>query len=491
MRNALLPTLDAFVYYGGSGVGGNVNPALLPPACDPTLQNCFNAANAPPPFVNGGPVSYGSTLNQLVNSTAPDKGVGLSLTIPLRNRLAQSNQVRGELEYRQAQVREHQLENQVRIEVRNAQFDVKQNRVAVQAAQSAVDLARQTLDADQQKLKVGLTTQTAILQDAATLTTGESNLVSAKAAYEKSRIELDRATGLLLDHAGINVADATRGQVTHLPTYRSSPRGRTRLLTEYRHLRLRKPFNLRHREGRCSDDRLIHYAPMRLSVVIITFNEEANLGRTLASVQPLVADGKGEIIVVDSGSTDRTVEIAKSFGAKVFIEEWKGFSAQKNSAIDKATGDWILSLDADEELDSPLQKALQELLESLARLSPLASKLGVIVFRSCKARRDAIPHADFAGIWIPRKNEFLGRWIRHGGFWPDPKLRLFRRGKGKFENRAVHEDVRVDGITRQIQSGALLHHSYPTLSDYIEHMNRYSSLGAEMVVAREGKVRFS
>ena len=114
-------------------------------------------------------------------------------------------------------MRQLQLENQVRIEVRNAQFDVKQNRAAVQAAQSAVDLARQTLDADQQKLKVGLTTQTAILQDAATLRTGESNLVSAKAAYEKSRIELDRATGLLLDHSGIDIADATRGQVTHLP----------------------------------------------------------------------------------------------------------------------------------------------------------------------------------------------------------------------------------------------------------------------------------
>jgi outer membrane protein len=153
-----------------------------------------------------------------VNSTSPDKGVGLSLNIPLRNRLAQSNQVRAELEYRQAQVRELQLENQVRIEVRNAQFDVKQNRASVQAAQSAVDLARQTLDADQQKLKVGLTTETAILQDAATLTTGESNLVSAKAAYEKSRIELDRATGLLLDHAGIDITDATRGQVRHLPS---------------------------------------------------------------------------------------------------------------------------------------------------------------------------------------------------------------------------------------------------------------------------------
>jgi len=216
VRNAMLPTLDAYVYYGGSGVGGNVNPAV-PNCTDTSSSFCFNQATAPPPFQNSTSVGYGGTLNQLVNGTAPDRGVGLSLTIPLRNRLAQSNQVRAELEYRQAQVRQRQLENQVRVEVRNAQFDVRQNRAAVQSAQSAVDLARQTFDADQQKLKVGLTTQTAILQDAATLTTAESNLVSAKAAYEKSRIELDRSTGLLLDHAGIDVTDATRGQVTHAP----------------------------------------------------------------------------------------------------------------------------------------------------------------------------------------------------------------------------------------------------------------------------------
>src|SRR6516225_6991796 len=216
VRNSMLPTLQAYAYYGGSGIGGDVNP-LVPNCTDTTSAFCFDQTKAPPPFRNSTSVGYGSTLTQLVNSTAPDKGVGLSLTIPIRNRLAQSNQVRAQLEYRQALVRQHQLENQVRIEVRNAQFDVKQNRAAVQAAQSAVDLARQTFDADQQKLKVGLTTQTAILQDAATLTTGESNLVSAKAAYEKSRIELDRATGLLLDHSGINIDDATRGQVTHLP----------------------------------------------------------------------------------------------------------------------------------------------------------------------------------------------------------------------------------------------------------------------------------
>src|SRR2546426_8813839 len=95
-----------------------------------------------------------------------------------------------------------------------------------------------------------------------------------------------------------------------------------------------------------------------LSVVIVTYNEEADIGRTLESVMPLVRDGKGEIIVVDSGSTDRTLEIARSFGAKVFIEPWKGYAAQKNSAIEKARGDWILSLDADEEVDAGLAEEI-------------------------------------------------------------------------------------------------------------------------------------
>src|SRR5580704_17745774 len=117
VRNAMLHTLDAFAYYGGSGVGGNVNPLLMPPTCNPAVSTCFNGTTAPPPFANGGPIGYGSTLNQLVNGTAPDKGVGLTLSIPLRNREAQANQVRAELEYRQAQVRLHQLENQIRIEV--------------------------------------------------------------------------------------------------------------------------------------------------------------------------------------------------------------------------------------------------------------------------------------------------------------------------------------------------------------------------------------
>jgi len=220
-----------------------------------------------------------------------------------------------------------------------------------------------------------------------------------------------------------------------------------------------------------------------LSVAIVACNEADNIGRTLASVQPLVAEGKGEIIVVDSGSTDRTVEIAKSFGAKVFIEQWKGFAAQKNSAIDKATGDWILSLDADEEIDADLA----------SELSGQRGGDGSTPYEWCltmSRESSASSKADQAGFRIRRKNHFLGRWIKHGGFWPDPKLRLFRRGRGRFEDRAVHEDILVDGPTKIIPRGALIHHSYPTLSDYIEHMNRYSSLGAEMVVAK-GKVRFS
>ena len=210
---------------------------------------------------------------------------------------------------------------------------------------------------------------------------------------------------------------------------------------------------------------------MQLSVVIITFNEEANIGRTLGSVKTLVSDDRGEIIIVDSGSTDRTVEIAKSYGAKVFVEEWKGFAAQKNSAIDKATGDWILSLDADEEVEHRLALAIQRILT----IYP-------------EARKD--------GYLLRRKNLFLGRWIKHGGFWPDAKLRLFKRGAGRVEARKVHETIHVEGTTHElwhmkdILRGALIHHSYPTISDYIEHMNRYSSLGAEMAVAK-GRPRFN
>lgn len=211
---------------------------------------------------------------------------------------------------------------------------------------------------------------------------------------------------------------------------------------------------------------------MRLSVVLITLNEESNLARTLASLAPVQAQAACEIIVVDSGSTDGTVAIAESFGARVIRQSWLGFAAQKNFAIAQATGDWVLSLDADEELAPGLAGALARALQLDA---------------SGDARICAL-----AGFRLARKNFFLGRWMRRGGFWPDPKLRLFRRGAAEFEDRTVHEDLQLQGTGADLapflgvrsKDAALLHHAYPTLSSYVEHMNRYSTLGAQMAVAR-------
>ena len=211
VRSLLLPSLDLYGYYGGSGLGGAQNAANL---CPPLpAQQPFGCSTNPVT-----PVSYGSTLNQLVNSTAPDKGVGLQLTIPLRNRVGQATQIRSELEFRQAQMRLQQLENQVRIEIRAAQFAVQQNRASVSSAQAAVDLGRQSLDAEQKKYALGASTTTLVLQNRSALAQAESILVSSMAAYEKAQVELDRATGLLLDHSGIVLADAERGEVTHVPS---------------------------------------------------------------------------------------------------------------------------------------------------------------------------------------------------------------------------------------------------------------------------------
>ena len=194
-----------------------------------------------------------------------------------------------------------------------------------------------------------------------------------------------------------------------------------------------------------------------LSVAIITRNEEANLDRTLGSVA--WAD---EIVVVDSGSNDRTEEIARSFRSRFFLEEWKGFAAQKNSALEKCSCDWILSLDADEALSDELAKEIWELLE-----------------------RDP----PFDGYALPRRNLFLGRWMRFGGFYPDPKLRLFRRGAAEFEARPVHETLHFPGKAGRLK-GDMVHDAYPSLEAYIAHMDRYSTLGAEQVV-REGGSRLT
>jgi glycosyltransferase involved in cell wall biosynthesis len=197
--------------------------------------------------------------------------------------------------------------------------------------------------------------------------------------------------------------------------------------------------------------------PPTLSVAIITLNEESNLARTLSSVQ--FAD---EIIVVDSGSTDRTCEIAASFKAKLYLEPWKGFAAQKNSAIEKCTGTWILSLDADEELTPELQAEIRTLL-------PYEPVIDAYLLR--------------------RRNLFLGRWIRHGGYYPDPKLRLFRRHAAnfapaaRFTDRPVHETMAFDGSLETL-NGDLIHHAYPTIESYIDHMDRYSTLGAQIVVSK-------
>lgn len=199
---------------------------------------------------------------------------------------------------------------------------------------------------------------------------------------------------------------------------------------------------------------------MTVSVCIITLNEEANIVRTLESVRPF-AD---EIIVVDSGSTDATVVLAREHGATVLTEPWKGFAAQKNSALAKATSDWILSLDADEEVSPELAAGIKALLTS-----------------------DQPPQ--FAGYTMNRRNLYLGRWIKHSGYYPDPKLRLIPRGSAEFELRAVHEDIKMPGKLGHLR-GDLIHHAYPTLEAFIEHANRYSSLSAEMVI-EHGPVGFS
>jgi glycosyltransferase involved in cell wall biosynthesis len=172
-----------------------------------------------------------------------------------------------------------------------------------------------------------------------------------------------------------------------------------------------------------------------------------------------------EIIVVDSHSTDQTASRAKSLGAIVYDENWKGFAVQKNSAIAKAECDWILSLDADEEVSPELAASIQAL------------------------RKAGQPDPEFDGFFMARRNLYLGRWIKHGGYYPDRKLRLVKRAFAKFELRDVHEDMKLAGNTGRLK-GDLIHHAYPQLENFIEAANHYSSLGAQMVV-KERRVGFS
>lgn len=181
----------------------------------------------------------------------------------------------------------------------------------------------------------------------------------------------------------------------------------------------------------------------KLSIILITLNEEQNLPECLDSVR--WAD---EIIVVDSGSRDRTVPLAKQFGAKVFHKTFVGYGHQKQYALEQTSGDWILNLDADERVTPELGAEIQEIL----------------------SRPDGT-----GGYEIPHKNVFFGKWLKHAGLYPDYHLRLFRRSSGSFTSSIIHERVQLAGTVGRC-SNTILHFSYPTISSYLQKMNRYTQL---------------
>lgn len=193
-----------------------------------------------------------------------------------------------------------------------------------------------------------------------------------------------------------------------------------------------------------------HVSAPSLSVILITHNEAANVGACLASVA--FAD---EWIVVDSGSTDGTVDIARAAGAQVTIAtDWPGFGAQKNRALALATGRWVLSIDADE-------RVTPELAASVRR---------VVAGEGEGQGEEAGP----AGYELSRLSNFCGQWMRHGDWYPDRVLRLFKRDAARFSDDLVHERTIVTGRIARLE-GELLHYSMPTLDSAIDKMNRYSS----------------
>jgi len=188
----------------------------------------------------------------------------------------------------------------------------------------------------------------------------------------------------------------------------------------------------------------------RLTVTVITLNEERDLPRALASVRDL-AD---EIVVVDSGSADRTREVARAHGARVLERAWTDFSDQKNFAATQAAHDWIFSLDADEELSPALQEELRRW-------------------------KEAEPAA--AAYEMPRRARYLGRWIRHSGWYPDRKRRLYRRDRARFVGR-LHEALEVDGAVARLDSD-LCHHTFATLAEHRAQIEHYSRLTARTLHA--------
>ena len=206
-KNGLLPTVDAYAFYGGSGVGGALNPAYNSQLSSGT-SNIPNTAT---------PSGYGSVLQNTVNNNFPDYGVGVNLNIVLRNRAAQADQARSQMEYRQTQMRLQQLYIQTRINVINGQYALTNDRASVQSAQAARDFAAQSLDAEQKKYRLGASTTANVLSQERNLATAENNLISATAAYAVDRVNLEQILSNTLDRYGISLVDAATGVVSQQP----------------------------------------------------------------------------------------------------------------------------------------------------------------------------------------------------------------------------------------------------------------------------------
>jgi outer membrane protein len=205
-RNGLLPTLDAYGFYGSSALGG----AQSANAIDFQTQGPYPPGTFPT-------ITYGTVVQNLFNSTAPDKGAGFNLTIPIRNRTAQAIQARSLIEYRQAELRIAQLYAQIRMQVVNAQFAITNDRAQVRASLAARDYAQQSLDAEVKKLHLGASTTANVLLQERNLATAENNLIAADAAYAKDRAGLYQTLASTLQHYGINLNEAATGNVGAVP----------------------------------------------------------------------------------------------------------------------------------------------------------------------------------------------------------------------------------------------------------------------------------
>lgn len=186
----------------------------------------------------------------------------------------------------------------------------------------------------------------------------------------------------------------------------------------------------------------------KITTCVTAFNEEKRIGRCLESVS-----WTDEIVVVDSFSTDRTVEICNKFTNRVYRHKWLGYIGQKNLIKDMATHEWILFVDADEEVSPELK---QEIISEL----------------------DKQDHNEYAGYAFPRMVNFLGKWIKHGDWYPDIKLRLFKKDRGKCAGVEPHDQVIVDGKVKRL-NGDLFHYTYENIDDHIAAVNKYSTLTAE------------